>query len=227
MYKAEKANAFLNALVSTFDMEVGHVDYYIASSCSEIFKLKGFEDVVGMYCSECNNLCGFTDRINNIIYSNSIEGELYAHELMRLLIKFYPKAENVFINGLAAYVGGDYKVGLPIKEHFRRMDEYLKEHTEINLSDIYSWNYMDETTNPSYYIGALICHLCLKKGGLPLLKKGLKVDGTNNLAIYEFFEEELKIPKAKLNQEIRKEIHKMALTGFETILFSDIEKASL
>jgi hypothetical protein len=221
-YKAEQANRLITALIKTFGIKVDHVDYYIASSCSDIYKLKGFEDVVGMHCTQCNHLCGFTDRLNNIIYSNTIEGEYYSHELMRLINKFFPNTSGVFINGLAAYVGGANKAGLPITEHFRRMDAYLNAHPEIT-DIIRSWSYMDETTAPIYYIGALICQMCLEKGGLPLLREGMAVDSDDEAALNTFFKEKLDMPIEKQSSILREKIHEAAVKGFVPIDFLNME----
>lgn len=222
-YKAQKANKLLEKIAQTFKIEIDEIDYYIAPSCSEIFKLKGFEECVGMYCTECNNICGSFDTQNNIIYANSIEGEFYAHELMRTINIHFPNMEGVFLNGIAGYVNKE-KLGMPIQEHYKSMDKYLEEHKEIDLSDLYSFYQLDNVTAPYYFIGMIICQMCLEKGDIDLLKKGMNIDNRKPDNLYEFIDKSLGVPRKKLNDFMRKQIHKYAKGGMDRIDFMNIDR---
>lgn len=210
-FKAQKANELISNLKKTFDIKVDKVEYYIALNCDEIFKLKGFEFVLGM--GRTPNLCGFYDRFNNIIYSNSIEGEFYVHEIIHLINNFFPNGVNLFFQGLSAYWGGQSAhVGKSIIYHIKRMDKYLKEHNEIDLTDLSNFYQMDDQTSPSYILGAILCHLTLEKGGLPLFKKGLNYGDTDE-DMYRFIDEELGVKQKDLNNFMRKKISEYAKDG--------------
>lgn len=215
-YEAEKANKFVSFLKNYFDVKVDKIIYYIAENCDEIMRLKGFDYVIGMGNSPMN-LCGFFDGFNTIIYSNAKKGENYEHELSRLINKFYPEAHGLFINGLSDYfIEDDIKLGLPLQEHFKRMDDYLSKRKEINLSNLNTFYEMDNITSPSYLIGIMICQLTLEKGGLELLKKGMHY-GSSDEQLYAFLERELGIKQKNINSLFRKMIHKYAQSGIKKI----------
>jgi hypothetical protein len=193
------------------------VEYYIASDCDEIMRLKGFDHVVGMGDNPLN-LCGFYDKFNNIIYSNSKKGECYEHEITRLINNFFSGAHGLLINGLSDYfIEDNSKLGFPLTEHFKRMDNYLNLHPEIDLSHLDSFYSMDNVTSPSYLLGILICQLILEKGGLPLLKKGMKSTPTDE-TLYKFIETEIGVKQTDLNETLREMIYRYSRENIKKII---------
>lgn len=215
-YKAQKANDLIDKLIRTFNIKVDKVEYYIALNCDEIYKLKGFDFVIGM--GREPNLCGFYDRFNNIIYSNSQEGEYYEHEIIHLINNFFPKAHGLFLNGLSAYIGSKAHLGQSLDFHIKRMNLYLNTHTEIDLTNFSNFYQMDDQTTPSYILGAIICHLVLEKGGIELLKKALN-SGNSDDDLYRFIKKELNIEQKNLNKYMRKKITEYSKNGFTPIEF--------
>jgi hypothetical protein len=195
---------------------VDKVEYYIALNCDEIYKLKGFDFVIGM--GKEPNLCGFYDRFNNIIYSNSQEGEYYEHEIIHLINNFFPKAHGLFLNGLSAYIGSKAHLGQSLDFHIKRMNLYLNIHPEIDLTNFSNFYQMDDQTTPSYILGAIICHLTLEKGGIELLKKALN-SGNSDDDLYRFIKKELNIEQKNLNKFMRKKIAEYSKNGFTAIEF--------
>lgn len=215
-FEAEKANKLISFFKEKFGISVNQVEYYIAENCDAIMRLKGFDYIVGMG-DNFTNLCGFYDRFNNIIYSNAKKGENYEHELTRLINNFFPNAHGMYLNGLSDYfIEDNNKMGLTLKEHFKRMDEHLNKHPEIDLNNLDSFYQMDNVTTPSYFLGVIITHMTLEKGGLELLKKGMNT-AYNNESLYDFLDKEKIIKKNTLNKVLRSQIHKYATQDLKKI----------
>ncbi len=213
IFKAEKANKLIGFLIDKFGIKIDKIEYYITLNCNEIMQLKGFDYVIGEGVN-INNLCGFYDRFNNIIYSNSINGENYEHEIVHLINNFFPNAHGLFLNGLSDYFGeNDIKLGISITEHFKRMDNYLQRHPEINLNKLDTFYQMDGVTSPSYFLGIILCHLCIEKGGINLLKEAL-VYGNSDDDLYRFIDQKLNIKRNDINKSFRKIIHQFGKDGF-------------
>jgi len=214
IFEAQKANNFITKLVEKFEIKVNKVEYYIAENCDEIMRLKGFDYEIGMG-DHITNLCGFCDRLNNIIYANAKGGEYYQHELVRLINNFFPKAHGMFINGLSEYFNESRtQLGLPFIEIFRRMDEYLLKNPDQDLCDIQSPFYtMDNVIAPHYMVGMIVCQLVIEKGGIKLLKKGMNCTGTDN-DFLNFINDELEMTKTQLNSILRGRIHQYSSEEF-------------
>lgn len=216
IFQAEKANKFISFLKDKFDIKADRVEYYIAQNCDEIMRLKGFDYVITMG-ENALNLCGFFDRFNNIIYSNAVKGEYYEHELTRLLNNFYPNSHHLFLNGLSDYfIEDNMKLGLPINEHFKRIDNYLQKNPHIDLNNLTSFYSLDDITPPLYFIGLVLTQKTLEKGGIGLLKKAMQ-SGYKDEELYAFMEKELGIKPKEINKTFRKLIHQYATNGFQKI----------
>ncbi len=208
LLKAQEANTFIEGLKKTFNIKVDHVTYYIAPNCDELFELKGFDFVLGM--GRTPNVCGFFDHFNTIIYSTSQDGENHNHELIHLLNNFFPRGHGLFLTGLSAYWGGaSAHLGQNFAYHLKRVNVYLIQHPEVNLSNLDSFYEMDDQTSSSYITGGVLCHLVLEKGGIPLLKEGLNA-GDSMDDLYKFLESKLGIKRTDLNKYLRRRIREMA-----------------
>lgn len=213
IYKAKNANEYYNYLCKAFSIKPDTLTYYIAQNCDNIFKTQGFDFVVGMGSE--NNLCGFYDSKNKIIYSNTVVGEDYYHEITHILLDKLPNS-GIFHLGLTVYWGGEQAhLGKPLIFHIQRVNNYLKEHPEIDLSDFEnSFAQMDEYTSPHYIIAAIFCHLAIKQGGFEKLKRLLSYGSDNT---YYAIEKEFRIPQKNLNRFLRKEIEYFATHGIQPI----------
>lgn len=211
-YEAEKANKMIEALKVKLGAKInGKIRYYIAQNCDEINKLKGYDYVIGSGDKICNT-CGYTDVHNNIIYADAVKGVNYQHELTRLINTSFPKANVLFINGLAEYFNETEKqLGLSHRQHYIRMNTYLNEHKNEDISNFQNSKFytMDNLTAPYYLVGMIICQKTLEVGGVELLKIGLNA-GSSDEDVCKFIESNLNIKKHNLNKFIRDEISKYA-----------------
>ena len=201
--KALKANLFLEEVCATFNLKKDNINYYICKDCDDIFKVKGFDYVITM---GNGNECGFYDVENKIIYATQFAGENHQHELTHIINEYFPNANPLVLTGLSAYFGDENAhKGKPLIYHIKRVNDYLKLNTQIDLNEPYNFWKLDEETNPQYVIGALLCNITIKKGGIDLLKRFLNNSKTEE-DFLNFIEKDLNIKKGKLNAFLRKEI---------------------
>lgn len=212
-FKAEAANAFYVKIAEVFDLSLSEFKYYIAENCDKIFNLQGFDFIIGM--GKDNNLCGFYDDKNNIIYSNSITGENYTHEIAHSILEKFPNS-GVFHLGIVTYLGEETHFNKSLIFHIRRISDYLEKHPEINLNNfVEEFSSMDEFTSPQYIIPAMICHLALEKGGVESLKKLFSYGNVNT---YEAIEEVVGVKRKNLNVYLRNKIKFYSENGIECLL---------
>lgn len=200
--KSRRAAKFLDFLISTFEISVDHLDVYISRGWSDTEKLKGYEYTVSSTVVNDYDLGGTTDTDNNIIYSNSTKGEFYEHEMMRLINPFYPNAHRLFLNGLSEYYTEDKMMrGVSIKEHFRRFDEYLDAHPEIDLKELDTFN-AGNLAEVNYLLGLVIVDMTIDKGGYDLLKEAMKTVNTDD-QMREYIVDKLGVKAEDINLTLR------------------------
>jgi len=201
--KADEANAFLLKICKAFSIKPDSLDYYIAPDCDDVFRLQGFDYVMTMG-SDVD--CGFYDQTNSIIYATATGGENHYHELTHVINKYYPNANGLLLAGIAAYWSKDKaSLGKPLIYHIKRVNQYLLNHPEIDLSDPAGFYQMDAETNPQYVIGALICDMALNQGGIKKLQMLFNC-GTGDKDLYKAMETELNLKKSDFNSYFRKTI---------------------
>ena len=205
--KAKESNDFYKKVCDIMGLPPDTFTYYIAPDCMGIRKIQGFDYVVGMGGE--NNLCGFYDSHNNIIYSNCKRGELDKHEILHYILRKYPNS-GIFHLGLVGYWGDSFDKD--INYQIKRVNSYLQKHPEINLNDFVKFNKVDEYTNPQYVIPAIFCHLALEQGGIEKLKKLFQYGNT-----YLAIEKEFGIKQSQLNKFIRKKIQFYSRNGMKVI----------
>lgn len=205
--KAEQANAYLNKMCSIFELNPKKINYFICRDCEDIFRVKGFDYVLSMGNQK---ECGFFDAYNNIVYATALAGENHQHEITHFINNYFPNANELLLTGLSAYWGeNNSHNGKPLLYSIKRVNEYLKNHPEIDLNKPNEFWKLDEETNPQYVIGALICDLAIEKDGIKMLKNILNKSKTDE-ELLNFIEKELKIKKGGLNNYLRKKIERIS-----------------
>lgn len=213
--KAEQANAYLNKICSVFELKPEKINYFICRDCEDIFRVKGFDYVLSMGNA---TECGFFDKYNNIIYATAFAGENHQHEITHFINNYFPNANELLLTGLSAYWGEENAhKGKPLLYSVKRVNEYLKNHPEIDLNKPNEFWKLDEETNPQYVTGAIICDIAFEKGGISTLKRFLNKSKSDEEFLL-FIEKELKVKKGDLNKIIRQRIEKISKENkFDTV----------
>ncbi len=199
---AERMNSFADSLQRLYNLKPVKADFYLGKDLDQLLKLDGLEFYMGMG----NNfkISGFTDELNNIIFSGG-GGEYYPHELVHIYLNPLFKNSNWILKvGLAVYYGG--AMGHPLVWHIKRMNNYLSHHPEINLDTLYNFRYMDSNTNPQAELGGFLCMLAIQKGGITELKRLLSF-GSSQDDLYEAIEKVFGIKREQCNSFLRKELN--------------------
>lgn len=205
--RAEQANVYLNKICSVFELKPQKINYFICRDCEDIFRVKGFDYVLSMGNGK---ECGFFDNYNNIIYATASAGENHQHEITHVINNYFPNANELLLTGLSAYWGEENAHnGKPLLHSVKRVNEYLKNHPEIDLNKPNEFWKLDEETNPQYVVGAIICDIAIEKGGISMLKRFLNKSKSEEEFLL-FIEKELKVKSGDLNKVIRKRIEKIS-----------------
>ena len=111
--------------------------------------------------------------------------------------------------GIAEYVNStQMQFGLPVRQHFARMKDWLNAHPQEDISNLDSPFYsMDNQTAPAYQVGMVICHELYKHGGYETLVRAMKA-GEDDEMFYAFLKKEIGIDQKDFNQWMRKQIAK-------------------
>ena len=122
--------------------------------------------------------------------------------MMRLINPFYPNAHRLFLNGLSEYYTEDKMMrGVSIKEHFRRFDEYLDAHPEIDLKELDTFN-AGNLAEVNYLLGLVIVDMTIDKGGYDLLKEAMKTVNTDD-QMREYIVDKLGVKAEDINLTLR------------------------
>jgi hypothetical protein len=198
-FDKHKANELLQSiddLTKQWNLPTIPIDYYFANTYEEIKQLRGLDYAIGM--GNKDKPSGMADQETKTVFAGGL-GENYFHEVVHLYLNsLFPKSS--LGEGLAVFYGGSMGHGL--KWHLRRLDDYLYQHTEIDLNNLEKFNYMDNYTNPNSTIQGLLCYMAYQKGGLDKLKKIMSYND-----IYSAIEKEFGIKKDGLNAFLRQQIN--------------------
>jgi len=173
----KSAESFYKNLCEVFNLDVEQITYFIAEDCDDIYTMLGYDFFVskGMGIE-----CGYFESQNNFVFATNKGGANHYHELTHFINKFYPKANELLLTGISAYISKDKAhFGKPLQYHTKRIDSYLKKHPEIDLSSPFDFYFMDDETNPQYVIGALLCDLIIERKGKNGLLETFKKYSTN------------------------------------------------
>ena len=203
---AIEANNFLDKLLKKFKINSDvTLKYFIAENCNDVKKLNGFEYLIG---ESQTNLCAFYDNENDIVYTSTAFGEKHLHELIHVLNKFFPQANDILKIGLSSYINDASSKNLPITFHFKNLNNYLLT-SKLDFENFENLTNLDQFTTISYVTGYLICNAIYRKGGIELLIDYLnKIKTTEELKVRlkkdfkfnnfeSFFMNELQIFKAQ------------------------------
>jgi len=200
---AKKQSDYLFELSNKFKVDIDTVDYYFSNTNSELLEVRGFDFLIGNSGEKIPS--GRADPANRIVYASGI-GEYYPHELIHFLLN--PKFPNchLWINeGVATYFG--MSRGKELDWHLRKVNKYLIEHPEINLSEMLRLKTLDQYTDYRYVLGGWIIKKAFEKGGYELVKKMMN-SGKTKIDFYNAIEKHLGIKQHDLNNKIRKELSK-------------------
>ena len=207
--KAQEANALIDLFRTKLKAEIPqHITYFIARNLDDEYRLKGYDYVVGMG-DQMGNTGGSIDRRNKIIYGDAAHGEIYHHELARLLRLSYPDMHFLLNQGLAEYVNStQMQFGLPVRQHFARMKDWLDANPQEDISNLDSPFYsMDNQTAPAYQVGMVVCNELYKNGGYEALVRAMKA-GEDDAVFYAFHKKEIGIGQQDFNKWMRSKIAK-------------------
>ena len=207
--KAQEANALIDLFRTKLKAEIPqHITYFIARNLDDEYRLKGYDYVVGMG-DQMGNTGGSIDRRNKIIYGDAAHGEIYHHELARLLRLSYPDMHFLLNQGLAEYVNStQMQFGLPVRQHFARMKDWLDANPQEDISNLDSPFYsMDNQTAPAYQVGMVVCNELYKNGGYEALVRAMKA-GEDDAVFYAFLKKEIGIGQQDFNKWMRSKIAK-------------------
>jgi hypothetical protein len=196
--KAAAAQAFLASMFHDFDITPFSVTYYLAATCEEAQRLKGFDYVVGM---GSNAVCGFYDEVNHLVYAGGL-GEDYLHELVHVINPYFLKAHPLLLTGYSGLRGGH--LGHALAYHKKRVQAYLATHA-VDLTKPLQFTNLDDETNPQYVMGGIFCEYALRQGGLPKLKR-LFSYGTSDEAFFTALQQELGLSRKQLPRFIAQQL---------------------
>lgn len=207
--KIKKAVQFFSFLREKFNVEIDHLDVYISNGFRESQKLKGYGyDFGETAVYDTSDLGGTTDIDNNIIYSNSTQGEFYQHEMMRFVRSKYRTAHYLLTDGLSEYYSENPQIiGIPIQSHFKDLDNYLAEHPEIDLKVFDNFD-TGNLIQKNYLIGFVLVDLIEKRCGHDKLLEALETVRTDE-ELLSFLQNELNISGNDINGIIRAEIKRL------------------
>jgi hypothetical protein len=193
--KADSLLQSIRDLTKNWGLQPIQIDYYYADTFEEIQHLRGLDYSVGM--GNKDKPSGMADLDANIAFAGGL-GENYFHEVVHIYLNpLFPKSP--LLEGLAVLYGGS--LGKKLDWHLRRLDSYLDQHPEIDLTDIEGCWRMDNYTNPSSTIKGLICYLAYEQGGLLKLKQLMSYDDINIALGKEF-----SVQKEGISQFLRNQI---------------------
>ncbi len=182
-FNKSKSDSLINNIIQLekdWDLKPIPIRYYFAETNDEIYNLRGFDYNVMMGNREKPS--GMSDGKDNMVYCSGL-GENYFHEIVHIYLKgMFPKSP--LNEGLAVFYGGS--MGKNLDWHLNRLNQYLKEHPEIDLNNLDKFYYMDNYTNPRSTIMALLCDLAFKKNKIAGLKKIMSYNSMDEILSKEF-----------------------------------------
>lgn len=182
-FNKAKSDSLIKSIIQLekdWDLTPVRIRYYFAGTNDEINNIRGFDYNFTM--GNIEKPSGLSDAADNLVFSSGWD-ENYFHEIVHLYLNaLHPKSP--LNEGLAVYYGGS--MGQNVYWHLNRLNQYLIEHPEIDLNSPDKFYYMDNYTNPTATLRALLCDLAFKKGGIFGLKKIMTYSSIDEILSNEF-----------------------------------------
>lgn len=167
-FNRKKARDLINSIVyleKNWGLKPINIHYFFAKTNREIQAIKGFDYSFYMAKSEYPGGLAYEKEKSIFCWG---KGENYFHEFVHLYLNaVYP--ETPLKEGIATYYGGS--LGKTYQQDLIRLNTYVESRPQIDISDVATFYYMDEETNPQYAVQALICALVYEKKGVAGLKE--------------------------------------------------------
>lgn len=181
------------------------VNYYSCMNPVEVFYIMGYDYNPLMYIAKSG---GRNEMGDNIISGNN--SDYYMHEVVHNYIDHLYPSINSFLNeGFATLIGGSGKFSY--EWHRNKMKRYLEANPTFNFADhtTDTWEqfFIDNETQITYMLGALICERTLRIYGKTKLFEIFK----SKNALFDTLKD-VGLTEENLNEELRKEI-KLPLTS--------------
>lgn len=206
----KEAENFYVKLCEAFDLYPEKLTYFIANDCDDIFRLLGYEYI---FHEGNSSECGYFVAENNFVLATQKGGENHYHEITHFINKFFPHAHSLLLTGISAYFGGNKAhFGKSLDYHIPRVNSFLIDNPQIDLSNFIEFTQLDNETNPQYVIGAIVCELILEKKGKEGLIQFFKHSKNDNL-LYQQLTEMLNIDKKDLDSLLRSKIDQISQSG--------------
>ncbi len=178
--KADSLIVSVRDLEKQWNLQPRNIKYYFADDLDELFVMMGFDMAISM--GNTAKPSGKADDIDNQVFCGGL-GENYFHEVVHLYLnRLFPRSP--LVEGLAAMYGGS--MGHNVKWHIKRVNEYLDNHPEANLSNIDDFWYTDTYTNPGSAIQGMLCQRIYAKEGVAGLKRLMTYETVKDAFIKEF-----------------------------------------
>lgn len=197
--KANQLNEFVISTCKNLGVQPKPFEYYLADDYDEIQQLKGIEYYLGMGGESLPS--GKAN--DNKVYCGGL-GEYYPHEVFHVQIdEHFPNKHFWVSEGMATFLGGSR--GKDLDWHIKRTHNYLKDHPEVNLSDMLKLTNLDNQTAYHYVLGGLIAKRVFEKGGWNLIREFM-TSGKKDEDYYAVIEKHLGVPQSGLNDYLRNEL---------------------
>jgi len=178
--KSDSLISKITQLEKDWDLKPINIRYYFTNTNDEMQIFRGFDYNFGM--GNTDKPSGLSDATDNLVFSSGW-GENYFHEIVHLYLnKLHPNSP--LNEGLAVFYGGS--LGHNLDWHLHRINQYLKEHPEIDLNNLDKFYYMDNLTNPNSALKGLLCELTFKKKGIVGLKRIMTYTTLDEILSEEF-----------------------------------------
>lgn len=199
MAEALRQKAEIAELAAFFGSAEIPVNYYSCINPVEVFQIMGYDYNPLMYIAKSG---GRNEMGDHIISGNN--SDYYMHEVVHNYTDHLYPAINSFLNeGFAMLIGGSGKFSY--EWHRDKMKTYLKENPAFDFSDhtTDTWEqfFIDNETQITYMLGALICERSLRIYG----KEKLLEMFASKKPLFEILEE-VELTRENLHEELAKEI---------------------
>lgn len=150
----------IKVLNNYFETDSITFTYYSCVSPVELFQIKGFDYVHGMYQNKKGGLAEY----GNHLFSGN-KSEYYTHEIVHIYVNnLFPGSNSLLNEGIAMYFGGSG--GHTYSWHKNKLEKYIENNEDFNFLEFmgaFEQKYIDKQTSIPYMTGALIYEYVINK----------------------------------------------------------------